>query len=115
MRRNLSLYQYYKISVEDKLRTIYEHIARQIVRSLDSPVKKKVLVTGGGAYNKFLMGVIREKSHHQLIIPDPILIEYKEALIFAFLGTLRFRHENNCLSSVTGASHDNKGGVIYRI
>jgi len=105
----------YNISIEDKLRTIYEHIAKQINRTLDSPVKKKILVTGGGAYNKFLIGLLKEKSHHQFVIPDPILVEYKEALIFAFLGTLRLRHENNCLSSVTGASHDNIGGVIYRI
>jgi len=50
----------------------------------------------------------------QLIIPDKQLIEYKEALIFAFLGVLRMRNEVNCLKSVTGAKRNSVGGAIYQ-
>jgi anhydro-N-acetylmuramic acid kinase len=49
----------------------------------------------------------------QLIIPSSVLIEFKEALVFAYLGVLRYRNENNCLASVTGAQKNNCGGQIF--
>jgi len=103
----------YEISDEDLLRTFCEHIAFQIGKSLKSKPKGKVLVTGGGAYNQFLIGCIKQHTEHEIIIPDNKTIEYKEALIFAFLGVLRMRNEVNCLQSVTGASRDNCGGAVY--
>jgi anhydro-N-acetylmuramic acid kinase len=102
-------------SVPDKLRTIYEHIANQVVKTVGPKGKKKILVTGGGAYNKFLINRIKATSKHEWIIPDNLIVEYKEALIFAFLGVLRMRNEKNCLSSVTGATSDNIGGAVYVI
>jgi len=101
----------FSISVEDKLRTVCEHIAIQI--SIILNLSSNVLVTGGGAYNDFLIGLIRSKTKNEFIIPDKNVIEFKEALIFAFLGVLRMRGEINCLKSVTGASRDNSGGAIY--
>lgn len=106
----------YNLKLEDKLRTIYEHAAIQIANSIslkdENNSKKKVLFTGGGAYNKFVMKRIKALSTHEIIIPDHLIVEFKEALIFALLGTLTYRKENNCLASVTGASKDNIGGVI---
>ena len=101
-----------KQSTEDKLATFTEHIAQQMAKHLPSG---KTLITGGGAYNKFL---IERLDHHisdeqTLEIPDATTLEYKEAMIFAFLGVLRTRNETNCLSSVTGASMNNCGGMIY--
>lgn len=114
------LIEQYEISDEDLLRTFCEHIAFQIGKSLKNKPKGlpagevgKILVTGGGAYNTFLIECIQQHTEHQLVIPDKKTIEYKEALIFAFLGVLRTRNEVNCLKSVTGASRDNCGGTVY--
>jgi len=49
----------------------------------------------------------------EIIIPDEQTIDFKEAIIFAFLGVLRMRSEVNCLSAVTGARKDNCGGAVY--
>ena len=101
------------ISLNDKFRTLYEHIAQQISLAINSSNNPKVLITGGGAYNKFLIDLIKQKSNANINIPEKQLIEYKEALIFAFLGFLRFNNQVNCLSSVTGATKDSSGGVIH--
>ncbi len=107
------LIEQYEISDADLLRTFCEHIAFQIGKSLKSKPKGKILVTGGGAYNQFLMECIKQHTEHEIIIPDNKTIEYKEALIFAFLGVLRMRNEVNCLKSVTGATRDSCGGAVY--
>ena len=100
-------------NTNDILRTFCEHIAVQISKALAHQTKGKILVTGGGVYNSFLIDCIKSHTIHQLIIPDKKVIEFKEALLFAFLGVLRIRNEINCLKSVTGAEHDNCGGNIY--
>ncbi len=97
----------------DLLRTVYEHIALQIGKAISDNTNKTVLVTGGGAHNTFLIERIKANSPAQFIIPDKEIIEYKEALVFAFLGVLRERNEINCLSSVTGASRDSVVGTVF--
>lgn len=109
----------YDIPTKDKLRTLIEHISYQISESLlpepcsENRAPCTVLTTGGGVYNDFLVERLKSITHKKLIIPDKNTIEFKEALIFAFLGVLRMRNEVNCLSSVTGAKHDNIGGAVY--
>ncbi|GAI37749.1 unnamed protein product, partial [marine sediment metagenome] len=99
-----------------------EHIAIQIIKSqlsvayaTDNREQKSVLLTGGGTHNKFLVELIKKQTHHRIIIPGKTIIDFKEAIIFAFLGVLRLRNEINCLSSATGAKYDNIGGVIYKV
>ena len=104
----------YELALNDLLRTFCEHIAFQIGKSLKSKPTGKLLVTGGGAYNSFLIECRQGHTSHELILPDKKTIEFKEALIFAFLGVLRIRGEINCLKSVTGANHDSSGGAIYQ-
>lgn len=104
------------IPVKDKLRTLCEHIAIQIVKTLNSEHETRsskletrnseLLVTGGGAFNSFLMQRIKESSPVNIVIPDRLLTCFKEALVFAFLGVLKTRNEVNCLASVTGAKRD---------
>lgn len=104
----------YEISNADLLRTIYEHIAIQISSVLKHN-DTKALITGGGAFNTFLIDLIKEKSSSDIILPSKEIIDYKEALIFAFLGILRINKQVNCLSSVTGAKIDSSGGVVHFI
>ena len=100
-------------SVNDLLRTYVEHISIQISKAFEK--NQKVLVTGGGAFNKFLISEIKNKSLAKFIIPEPEIINYKEAIIFGFLGVLKLRNEINCLSSITGAKKDHSSGVIFEL
>lgn len=103
----------FNLSPSDVLRTFCEHIAIQIAKAVNDKKTGKMMVTGGGAFNTFLMERIKKHSTHQIIVPAKKTIEFKEALIFAFLGVLRMRNEVNCLKSVTGAKQDNVGGSVY--
>ena len=109
----IPLIESFKISIEDKLRTFTEHVALQTALALPNK-KGQILVTGGGAYNDFL---IERIQHHlpemKIVIPSAKILEFKEALIFALLGVLKLRGEINVLSSVTGAKIDHSSGVIY--
>ena len=112
------LFDKFNLSPYDKLRTLYEHIAIQIGKAiLGSGIKEnaRILISGGGAYNDFLISRIRNYSPAEVIIPDAHTIQFKEALIFAFLGVLRKRNEVNCLQSVSGSSEDHSGGCIYSL
>ena len=100
------------LPVKDLLATATEHIACQIVKATDFLETSKMLITGGGAKNNFLIERIRKMSKHEIVIPDTMIIDYKEALIFAFLGTLKLEGKINVLSSVTGASSDSSSGNI---
>lgn len=108
----VSVLNSFKISTEDKLNTACEHITLQIVKHAQNK-SAKMLVTGGGAYNNYLIERLRFNSHAEIVIPDKQTIEYKEALIFAFLSLLRFEQKNNTLASVTGARTNSVGGAIY--
>jgi len=109
----LPLMEKYSIPIEDKMHTFTEHIAMQTALALANQ-QGKMLVTGGGAYNDFLIGRLQfHLAKLELIIPDRKTQEYKEALIFALLGVLKLRNEINVLSSVTGAKMDHSSGIIH--
>jgi anhydro-N-acetylmuramic acid kinase len=101
--------------VNDVLRTFYEHISYQICSVLKNKGGKKVLVTGGGAKNEFLVDLITKSTDCEIVIPDAMLIDFKEAIIFAFLGYLRINNIPNTFSSVTGALRDSCGGMVIVI
>ncbi len=115
----LPLIESYSIAVEDKLCTFTEHVALQTALALDlfetrKDKKSRMLVTGGGAYNDFLIERIQSQLPEiKLVIPKSKILEFKEALIFALLGVLKLRDEINVLSSVTGAKADHSSGEIY--
>ena len=105
------LSDYPQAKTEDLLCTFTEHIARQLGEQLP---KGRCLVSGGGAYNEYLIERLKVHSQARIEVPGDWLIDNKEALVFGLLGALRWRGEVNCLSSVTGASRDHSSGVIFR-
>ena len=109
-----------KISAEDGLRTYVEHVAIQIknaVRLAPTPTPgSRILLTGGGAHNHFLVERIAALLHEfniEVTVPEKNIVDYKEALIMALIGVLRWREETNTLASVTGASSDSIGGAVW--
>jgi anhydro-N-acetylmuramic acid kinase len=107
----MSLIDKSSIPIEDILNTCTEHIAYQIGKEL--PSRGKALFTGGGSHNKYLIERVKNYSNSEIVIPENEIIDFKEALIFGFLGTLRYINEVNTLNSVTGASTNSIGGCIY--
>lgn len=109
-------------STENQLNTFNHHIAQQIslaiensnIDSSKSPIPK-MLITGGGTKNKFLINLIKAqtKGKTEIIIPDNQIIDFKEAIIFAFLGLLRSLGQTNSLKSVSGAKANSSGGLIF--
>ena len=109
----LPLIESYTIPLEDKLHTFTEHVALQIALALPNK-NGSLFITGGGAYNDFLIERIQyHVPEMKIIIPSAKILEFKEALIFALLGVLKLRGEINVLSSVTGAKIDHSSGMIY--
>jgi anhydro-N-acetylmuramic acid kinase len=96
---------------KDALATFTEHIAIQISKQFDP--NASVLITGGGAFNTYLINKLKSYTNAKIIVPEKNIVENKEALIFGLLGVLRLRNENNCLASVTGAKNDHCSGLIY--
>jgi anhydro-N-acetylmuramic acid kinase len=125
----LPLFDKYENTIEDKLATAVEHIAMQIgkstVHSAQSivgennsiggllTVDSSLFITGGGAFNSFLVERIQHHTNIKIKVPDVLTIQYKEALAMAFIGLLRILEIPNCLASVTGAKKDVVGGAIY--
>jgi anhydro-N-acetylmuramic acid kinase len=105
----------FHIPAESKLATFCHFICDEICNVLNREALENVLITGGGAYNTYLINLIREKFNGKVIIPDDKIIQFKEALIFAFLGYLRLNKKVNTLKQVTGAHTDSIGGAVYFI
>ncbi|MGB1269783.1 MAG: anhydro-N-acetylmuramic acid kinase [Flavobacteriaceae bacterium] len=101
----------FELTVSDVLRTFVEHCALQITKQFCN--KGRVLITGGGAYNLLLINQIKSMSENEIYLSESNLIEYKEALIFGFLGVLKLRDEVNVLASVTGAKKNHSSGVVF--
>lgn len=100
--------------IANLMATFVEHIAIQIGESVMTfPETSQLLITGGGAKNKFLVERIQAHTKHHVVVPSDDIIDYKEALVFAFLGLLRSRNEINVLKSVTGAESDSSSGKVF--
>jgi anhydro-N-acetylmuramic acid kinase len=96
-----------------KLGTFYAHIAHQIAQSLEKNQLNSVFITGGGAKNSFLIELIKQKYKGEVIIPEKNIIDFKEAIAFAFLGVLRLNNVDNVYASVTGARENSCSGVVF--
>lgn len=109
----LPLIESYPIAIKDKMKTFTEHIAFQIALVLPNK-NNNLFITGGGAYNDFMIERIQfHLPETKIVIPETKIIEFKEALIFGLLGVLKLRNEINTLRSVTGAKTDHSSGMVY--
>ncbi len=114
-----SIFQQYSCSIPDKLCTACHQQAEQIsqavhdLQKLEAKKQYHMLVTGGGAFNSFLMEKIKEKSGLEIVLPSPEIIAFKEAILMGLMGVLRWLEIPNCFASVTGAEKDSIGGGIY--
>lgn len=100
------------ISVADRIHTMVIAIADEIKQHVENNKHTRVLVTGGGAYNSFLMECLRKEHNAVWHLPDDQTIAFKEALIFAYMGLLRFLGKANTLCSVTGAKKNTSSGKM---
>ncbi len=107
----LPIIEHFDLDPKDVLATFTEHIAGQLKKQFKN--KSRVLVTGGGAYNTYLLELLRDDERVEFIVPNDMLVEFKEALIFALLGVLKLENKVNTLASVTGARKDHSAGKIY--
>lgn len=109
----------FNLSTQDALRTYVEHIAIQTKNAFAhyfSNILQSIMITGGGAFNKFLierMDAHLQEINFEVFVPESEVVNYKEALIMALLGTLRWREQYTVLSSVTGASRNSIGGALW--
>ncbi len=118
----------YGYTINDNLRTYVEHIVQQIKEAIRNSIwsfennngataaTRRMLVTGGGAFNTFLIQRLTEALQElqvEVVVPDEKLVNYKEALVMALIGVLRWRQAYNVLSSVTGAERDSIGGAVW--
>ena len=98
---------------ENILKTINVHIAQQITNILNENKIKSVFITGGGAKNKYLIELITNLYNGQVLVPEEEIIDFKEALIFAYLGYKYLMKETNNVPSVTGAARPLSMGVLH--
>jgi len=104
----------FKISIEDKLATISEHIALQVAKVIEENELQKVMTTGGGTKNRFLIERIQFHAKNKLVFMDEHTSDFKEAIVFAYLGVLYLLDQPNCISSVTGANENVIGGCLHK-
>ncbi len=107
------LFEKSRTEIHDQLATATEHIASTLAADLNRIKPATVLVTGGGAFNGYLVDLVGSKCRSKIVLPPPEIINFKEALIFALLGYLRLNNQPNSLASVTGAKCDSAGGAVY--
>ncbi len=113
------------LSMQDALRTYVLHIVHQILKALLNlkrafPGKDnlRLLITGGGAHNKFLVEILADVVSAygiECVIPSDDLVDYKEAMVIALMGALRWREDINVMHSVTGASKDSINGAVWSV
>lgn len=116
----LPLIDSFSLSIEDALHTYCRHISFQLGRAVESfgitAANSKMLITGGGAFNTFLIRCIADELRPlgiETVVPDVEIVQYKEAIIMALLAVLRWREEETVLASVTGAKRSSIGGAVW--
>lgn len=109
----IELVDKFEAPLEDKLYTCVKHIAYQLQQSIRGLRVNNIMISGGGARNAFMATAIQKETLLKVIIPSEDIIDFKEAMVFALMGLLRFQNKTNCLASATGAREDSTVGIVY--
>lgn len=122
-----SVYLQHTGKTADKLSTACKQLAYQTAKAIlqiqnqekQQKSAYKMLVTGGGAWNTFLIQQIRDACQKvcnlAIHIPSDEIIGFKEAILMALMGYLRMTKQNNCLATATGATQDSVSGSLHHI
>lgn len=95
--------------------TVCELIALETGKALHKlPQGSRVLTTGGGAHHRYLISRIQEYTQARIVVPDDTLADFKEAVVFAFLGALYSTENYNVLAEATGSVKNHIGGALYK-
>jgi anhydro-N-acetylmuramic acid kinase len=112
------------LSVKDQMATSVELLVQETKNAIERILKNenfkksdfKLLVSGGGAYNKFMIqSLVKElnKINISISIPEDTTIQFKEAQLIALLGLLRLEEIPNSFPSVTGARKATINGAVH--
>lgn len=110
--------------IPDRLHTVCQHVAHQLALSVQQVLERehftkgkyRLLATGGGVFNGYLMRCIQQHLPNvEMVIPSENVVKFKEALLMALLGVMRLEGAANCLASVTGAKMDAVGGGVFGV
>ena len=109
---------------EDLMYTACYFIAKRIKKEIQELIKRgylqgqnlKMLLTGGGALNVELVKLIQEfckVDKIEIIVPDQIIVEYKELLLMGLLAYNRIEKKTNVFAKYTGAINDSISACLY--
>jgi len=87
----------------------------EMLEEILSKRKGRILITGGGAKNSFFIDLLNDmvKNWTELCIPEEDVIDYKEAILMAYMGYLRIHKKENFISEASGAAADVCAGGLY--
>jgi anhydro-N-acetylmuramic acid kinase len=102
-----------KLTLPNKLRTHLEVLKTLCIQEFKAMKLKRVLITGGGAHHQFFIELLKEAYPGEILLPSKEIIDFKEALIFAFLGARFLRNETTTLAEVTGARQALRTGILH--
>jgi anhydro-N-acetylmuramic acid kinase len=113
-------------AIPNQLCTLVEHIAYQIAFAIRQVIDKEgftkekysLLATGGGALNDYLIERLKVHCHAfaniEVVLPSMDIIQFKEAVLMAWMGLMRLENVPNVMKSVTGAKRDSINGAIHQ-
>jgi anhydro-N-acetylmuramic acid kinase len=114
----VDLFCRYPAPLEDRLATAVAYISQEIsfALPLEAGTCPRLLVTGGGVYNKTLFTSIVKLAvalGWTVEKPADLIISYKEGLLIALAGLFRILSRPNFIATATGAHTDVCGGAVY--
>lgn len=110
-----------KYPVEDMMYTssqfLVDRMEKDLIPWINNMAGSRMMVTGGGAHNHFIMGLMAERMFKYQIsidIKDNQIIDFKEALLMAFMGWRYLTDHTNTISTATGAVKNIVAGGLFK-